>query len=106
VDFLGGTPGIAKQVGYEMKNSPNNNYVALSQCTLLVNSGKKVYGFNDDNVIYIETPLYRTLGTNTINNPNDPVHALHMIFSPKTLEYGNPFYYQHVKAYCGVGNLF
>ncbi|MBQ7271383.1 MAG: hypothetical protein IJR18_06815 [Campylobacter sp.] len=106
VDFVGGSSGLSKQIGYEIKNNPNNNYIALSQGTLLVNSGKKIYGFNDDNVIYIGTPLYRTFGKNTINNPNDPVHAPHIILSPKTWEYGNPFYYQHVKAYGGVGNLF
>ena len=56
--------------------------------------------------MYIGTPLYRTFGKNTINNPNDPVHAPHIILSPKTWEYGNPFYYQHVEAYSGIGKTF
>ncbi|MBP3224549.1 MAG: hypothetical protein J6M14_04495 [Campylobacter sp.] len=42
----------------------------------------------------------------SVNNQNDPVHAPHIILSPKTWEYGNPFYYQHIEAYGGVGNVF
>ena len=102
-DFLGGTSGIAKQVGYEMKNNPNNNYVSFSQGTLISKSGMNYYGLKE-NMVYVGTPLYRNFDNGVNVNSNlDPVHNPLVIFNPnswKNKQYGSghglPILYEHV----------
>ena len=105
VDLFGGTSGIAKQTGYEMKNNPNNNYVSFSQGTLISKSGMNYYGLKE-NMVYVGTPLYRNFdnGVNVNVNSNlDPVHNPLVIFNPnswKNKQYGSghglPILYEHV----------
>ena len=102
-DFLGGTSGIAKQVGYEMKNNPNNNYVSFSQGTLISKSGMNYYCLKE-NMVYVGTPLYRNFDNGVNVNSNlDPVHNPLVIFNPnswKNKQYGSghglPILYEHV----------
>ena len=103
VDKFGGTTGIAKQTGYEMKNNPNNHYVALSQGSLIANSAINYYGLNE-NIVYIGTPLYTKPNNGiTINSKNDVIHDPTNIFNIALYKNGQIFY-EHIwsNQYKGV----
>ena len=103
VDLFGGTSEIAKQTGYEMKNNPNNHYVALSQGSLIANSAINYYGLNQ-NLVYIGTPLYTEPNNGiTINSKNDVIHDPTNIFNIPLYKNGQIFY-EHIwsNQYKGV----
>ena len=105
VDLFGGTSGIAKQTGYEMKNNPNNHYVALSQGSLIANSAINYYGLNE-NIVYIGTPLYTKPNNGiTINSKNDVIHDPTNIFNIPLYKNGQIFY-EHIWSndYKGIIN--
>ena len=105
VDLFGGTSGIAKQTGYEMKNNPNNNYVALSQGSLIANSAINYYGLNE-NIVYVGTPLYTKPNNGiTINSKNDVIHDPTNIFNIPLYKNGQIFY-EHIwsNQYKGIIN--
>ena len=103
VDLFGGTSGIAKQTGYEMKNNPNNHYVALSQGSLIANSAINYYGLNE-NIVYVGMPLYTKPNNGiTINSKNDVIHDPTNIFNIPLYKNGQIFY-EHIwsNQYKGV----
>ncbi|MBQ7271385.1 MAG: hemagglutinin repeat-containing protein, partial [Campylobacter sp.] len=105
VDLFGGTSGIAKQIGYEIKNNPNNNYVALSQGSLIANSGIKYYGLKE-NIVYIGTPLYTKPNNGiTVNSKNDVIHDPTNLFNIPLYKNGQIFY-EHIWSndYKGIGD--
>ena len=105
VDLFGGTSGIAKQTGYEMKNNPNNHYVALSQGSLIANSAINYYGLNE-NIVYVGTPLYTKPNNGiTINSKNDVIHDPTNIFNIPLYKNGQIFY-EHIwsNQYKGIIN--
>ena len=105
VDLFGGTSGIAKQTGYEMKNNPNNHYVALSQGSLIANSAINYYGLNEI-IVYVGTPLYTKPNNGiTINSKNDVIHDPTNIFNIPLYKNGQIFY-EHIwsNQYKGIIN--